>query len=105
MNFSDETIVVQNKAEIVNRLPEIGKQAVVNEIIAGLKDSPKHISAKYFYDDTGSRLFEEITKLDEYYPTSTEKAILTSLWEKLALEFDALSIVELAAGMPPKYDC
>ena len=98
MNFSDETIVVQNKVEIMNCLPEIGKQAVVNEIIAGLKDSPKHIASKYFYDEAGSRLFEDITKLDAYYPTLTEKAILGSLWDKLALEFDALNIVELGSG-------
>ncbi len=98
MNFSDETIVVQNKVEIMNCLPEIGKQAVVKEIIAGLKENPKHIASKYFYDEAGSRLFEEITKLDAYYPTRTEKAILGSLWDKLALEFDALNIVELGSG-------
>jgi dimethylhistidine N-methyltransferase len=46
------------------------------EILQGLKQSPKRISAKYFYDQTGSELFEAITQLDEYYPTRTEIQLL-----------------------------
>ncbi|MFY0641100.1 MAG: L-histidine N(alpha)-methyltransferase [Bermanella sp.] len=46
------------------------------EILQGLTQSPKRISAKYFYDQTGSELFEAITQLDEYYPTRTEIQLL-----------------------------
>ena len=46
------------------------------EILNGLAANPKRISAKYFYDQTGSELFEAITKLPEYYPTRTEIALL-----------------------------
>lgn len=46
------------------------------EILQGLKQSPKRISAKYFYDQAGSELFEAITQLDEYYPTRTEIQLL-----------------------------
>jgi dimethylhistidine N-methyltransferase len=42
------------------------------EILKGLKQTPKRISAKYFYDEKGSQLFEAITSLPEYYPTRTE---------------------------------
>ncbi|MCC1497867.1 L-histidine N(alpha)-methyltransferase [Alcanivorax sp. 1008] len=47
------------------------------EILAGLREERKRISPKYFYDDTGSTLFEEITRQPEYYPTRTERHILT----------------------------
>ena len=46
------------------------------EILTGLSEFPKRISAKYFYDQTGSELFEAITKLPEYYPTRTEIGLL-----------------------------
>lgn len=46
------------------------------EILAGLSQSPKRISAKYFYNQKGSELFEAITKLPEYYPTRTEINLL-----------------------------
>jgi dimethylhistidine N-methyltransferase len=47
-----------------------------DHVIHGLSDSPKWLSAKYFYDAAGSALFEEITRLPEYYPTRTELSIL-----------------------------
>ena len=46
------------------------------EAAAGLLATPAHASPKFFYDTLGSRLFEAITALDEYYPTRTESAIL-----------------------------
>ena len=46
------------------------------DVIAGLSERPKRLSPKYFYDEAGSRLFEEITELPEYYPTRAELSIL-----------------------------
>jgi dimethylhistidine N-methyltransferase len=46
------------------------------DVLAGLSRPQKQLPAKYFYDAAGSRLFERITELDEYYPTRTELAIL-----------------------------
>lgn len=46
------------------------------EILRGLRAHPKQISAKYFYDERGSELFERICGLPEYYPTRTEISIL-----------------------------
>lgn len=46
------------------------------DAIAGLSATPKGISSKYFYDEHGSRLFDAITELAEYYPTRTELSIL-----------------------------
>jgi dimethylhistidine N-methyltransferase len=47
-----------------------------HEIPHGLLQSPAVISPKYFYDARGSQIFEQITRLPEYYPTRTERAIL-----------------------------
>jgi dimethylhistidine N-methyltransferase len=46
------------------------------DVIAGLSARPKRLSPKYFYDEAGSQLFEEITRLPEYYPTRCELSIL-----------------------------
>src|SRR5256714_5132740 len=51
-------------------------ESFAEHVIHGLSDSPKWLSAKYFYDVTGSELFEQITDLPEYYPTRTELQIL-----------------------------
>jgi dimethylhistidine N-methyltransferase/nicotinate (nicotinamide) nucleotide adenylyltransferase len=45
------------------------------DALKGLARSPKSISPKYFYDEVGSKLFDQITELEEYYPTRTEKSV------------------------------
>ena len=50
--------------------------ALRHDVQRGLTASPKWLPPKWFYDARGSELFEEITRLDEYYPTRTETAIL-----------------------------
>jgi dimethylhistidine N-methyltransferase len=50
--------------------------AFESDILAGLSGTPKRVPAKYFYDGTGSQLFERITELPEYYPTRSEMRIL-----------------------------
>jgi dimethylhistidine N-methyltransferase len=57
---------------------EDGSSAFARDVIEGLTARPKRLSPKYFYDETGSRLFEEITALPEYYPTRCELAILSA---------------------------
>lgn len=54
------------------------------EILAGLLDTPKAVSSKYLYDARGSRLFEEITGLEEYYPTRVEIDILSRHAKEIA---------------------
>ena len=51
-------------------------ESFAEHVVHGLSDSPKWLSAKYFYDAAGSELFEQITRLPEYYPTRTELRIL-----------------------------
>jgi dimethylhistidine N-methyltransferase len=63
-------------ARLVRREPFAEDSAFASDVLAGLSVRPKRLSPKYFYDETGSQLFEEITELPEYYPTRTELAIL-----------------------------
>ncbi len=75
---------------------------MLSEVRAGLAQSQKELSPKYFYDDRGSRLFEEITRLDEYYPTRTERDLLTRLMPDIIQTLGSVSLVELGAGSAEK---
>ncbi|MFJ6023701.1 ergothioneine biosynthesis protein EgtB [Brevundimonas sp. NPDC092305] len=73
------------------------------DLIDGLKKSPKVASPKWFYDAEGSRLFEEITRLPEYYPTRQEAALLRRIAPEWASRFgtDAV-LVEFGSGASEK---
>ena len=58
------------------KLPAIASSGVAMEVFNGLTERPKTLSPWLFYDQAGSRLFEEITELPEYYVTRTERQIL-----------------------------
>jgi dimethylhistidine N-methyltransferase len=73
------------------------------DVLAGLGSRPKRLSPKYFYDEVGAQLFEEITRLPEYYPTRCEMAIL----ERHAGEMAALipqdaALIEFGSGSTRK---
>lgn len=72
----------------------------IADVIAGLSAQEKAISAKYFYDDIGSELFQKITQHPDYYPTSTEFSILQSISHLLPgiINASELDIIELGAG-------
>ncbi|NLU82714.1 L-histidine N(alpha)-methyltransferase [Rhodococcus sp. HNM0569] len=72
------------------------------EVRAGLTTDPKWLSPKWFYDDLGSALFEEITALPEYYPTRTERALLTAHAADIARRAGAEVLVELGSGSSEK---
>jgi len=74
-----------------------------DDICAGLTARPKRIPCRHFYDAEGSRLFEAITALPEYYPTRTERGILLESMDELvsALELP-VTLVELGSGSAAK---
>lgn len=72
------------------------------EVAEGLSRPQKEISPKFFYDTRGSELFEEITRLPEYYPTRTERALLGRLMPGWMAELRPRSLVELGAGSAEK---
>jgi dimethylhistidine N-methyltransferase len=69
------------------------------EVLKGLSDQPKAISPKFFYDEYGSQLFDQITELPEYYPTRTEIGILQEHGQEMIslLGKDCL-LIELGSG-------
>lgn len=72
------------------------------DIIKGLTDNPKVLPAKYFYDRTGSLLFEKICELPEYYPTRTETSILSTIAPEIASITGISELVELGSGSSTK---
>ena len=77
--------------------------AFLADVIDGLSRPQKTISAKYFYDLEGSKLFDEITRLPEYYPTRTELSILRDQAREIGrLSRPGLAVVEFGAGSSEK---
>ena len=80
-------------------------EAVASEAASGLTASPRTLSPWLFYDEAGSELFEQITRLPEYYLTRTERAIFTEHADEileLAAGKQCLTLVELGAGTATK---
>jgi len=72
------------------------------DVRAGLTATPRTIPPKYFYDAHGSHLFDEITRLPEYYPTRAERAILEAHVDEVAATSGAETLVELGSGTSEK---
>src|SRR3954453_17316727 len=75
---------------------------LATDVRAGLTSTPKTLPPKYFYDARGSELFDEITRLPEYYPTRTERSILDSHVDDIAWLTSAETLVELGSGTSEK---
>lgn len=76
---------------------------IVREILEGLRGTQKTLPSKYFYDEEGSRLFERITRLEEYYPTRTELGILEERLPEIARRIGENAIlIELGSGSSRK---
>jgi L-histidine Nalpha-methyltransferase len=67
---------------IVNKAT--GAPTFLNDVVEGLSQTPKRLPSKYFYDERGSRLFNEICTLEEYYLTRTELTIMQEFSEEIA---------------------
>ncbi|HIK32797.1 MAG TPA: L-histidine N(alpha)-methyltransferase [Oscillatoriales cyanobacterium M59_W2019_021] len=72
------------------------------DVVEGLCQTPKSVPPRYFYDDRGSQLFEEICHLPEYYPTRTETAILRNCAGEIARLTGPCELVELGSGSSTK---
>ena len=73
------------------------------DVIAGLSSHPKRLSSKYFYDERGSALFEDITALPEYYPTRTETALLAEAASAIARHISPnAALIEFGSGASVK---
>jgi L-histidine Nalpha-methyltransferase len=68
----------------------------------GLGTRPRELPAKWFYDPRGSELFDQITRLPEYYPTRREREILLAHSEEIAVLSSATTLIELGSGTSEK---
>jgi L-histidine N-alpha-methyltransferase len=75
---------------------------VLRNIRDGLLRTPREIAPRFFYDDRGSHLFEEITRLPEYYQTRTERALLQEISSDLVARSGCNVLVELGSGASTK---
>ncbi|WP_432036007.1 L-histidine N(alpha)-methyltransferase [Streptomyces cucumeris] len=76
--------------------------ALREDVTDGLTRTPKRLPPKWFYDARGSELFEEITRLPEYYPTRAEREILIARAAEIAEVTGARTLVELGSGSSEK---
>src|SRR4051812_20901961 len=86
----------------VHLAPEAYLASLRRDVREGLTATPKALPPKYFYDARGSDLFDEITRLPEYYPTRAETAILTEHADDIATLSGARTLVELGSGTSEK---
>jgi L-histidine N-alpha-methyltransferase len=96
----------QRPADILGGTPPYtvrrSRQQMVRDVRQGLTRSPKQLSPKYFYDERGSELFEEITQLPEYYLTRSERMLLERRIVEIIDDTRPCSLVELGAGSATK---
>jgi L-histidine N-alpha-methyltransferase len=86
----------------VHLTPDDLANALREEVRIGLTSTPKVLSPKWFYDKRGSDLFDEITRLPEYYPTRAERAILERWAPEIAAGTAADTLIELGSGTSEK---
>ncbi|MBS4727766.1 L-histidine N(alpha)-methyltransferase [Mycobacterium sp. SM1] len=77
-------------------------RALCRDVSEGLLKTPKSLPPKWFYDSVGSELFNQITRLPEYYPTRTEAEILRARSAEVAAISGADTLVELGSGTSEK---
>ncbi|MEU7005253.1 L-histidine N(alpha)-methyltransferase [Streptomyces sp. NPDC046332] len=89
--------------QLTRTLPEDATEADLRaDVLHGLTRMPKELPPKWFYDARGSELFEEITRLPEYYPTRAEREILIDRAHEIAAVTGARTLVELGSGSSEK---
>ncbi|MEU4604611.1 L-histidine N(alpha)-methyltransferase [Kribbella sp. NPDC023972] len=86
----------------VHLTPDYAARSLREDVRAGLTADPKWLPPKWFYDARGSELFEQITRLPEYYPTRAEREILQTRAGEIAAITKAHTLVELGSGSSEK---
>jgi L-histidine N-alpha-methyltransferase len=98
--MADETTTCTTEAQvrIDVHLRDGVLSTIAEDVRDGLSRSPKELQPKYFYDARGSELFEQITRLPEYYPTRAEQSILERVGAEIVAEAKPQELVELGPG-------
>ncbi|CAN5793887.1 L-histidine N(alpha)-methyltransferase [soil metagenome] len=98
LKVDSQRLTVHDLSDIENRSDAVDGQ----DVIEGLSSQTKFLPPKYFYDELGSQLFDQICELPEYYPTRTETAILKEFGGAIAQTTGPCEIVELGSGSATK---
>src|SRR5688572_13709206 len=96
---------MDNNTTILTKTPEDEhalRDTFLKDVLKGLGSSPKHLDSKYFYDQNGDRIFQQIMHSPEYYPTNCELEILSkqtgAIIESILTRHENFDLVELGAG-------
>ena len=73
--------------------PDWASGSLVDDVRRGLDRHPRTLPPKWLYDDAGSELFDEITRLEEYYPFTREHEILSAHAGEIADAFDQIIVL------------
>jgi L-histidine Nalpha-methyltransferase len=98
MDFSEQLSFPGTNITVSNYLSSISKLDLVKSIIHGLTTHPRHIASMFFYDAAGSKLFEEITRLPEYYAARTEIELIKGFANLVGKQLRDIDIVEFGSG-------
>lgn len=102
-NTNFKEYIVNSRLNYFKPYSKVEKNSFADEISEGLNQNSKFIQPKFFYDSIGSRLFEKICSLPEYYPTRTEISILKKLQSDLPNFLDGdFRLIELGSGSSTK---
>ncbi len=82
--------------------PDWAGDTLVQDVRRGLGAQPRSLPPKWLYDDVGSELFDQITRLPEYYPTERERSILARHADDIVTTTGATTLVELGSGTSDK---
>lgn len=82
--------------------PDHAGDSLIDDVRRGLGSHPRTLSPKWLYDDRGSELFDQITKLPDYYPFAAEHEILSEHADEIAAASGASTLIELGSGTSEK---
>ncbi|MBO9520805.1 MAG: L-histidine N(alpha)-methyltransferase [Nocardioidaceae bacterium] len=82
--------------------PDWAAGSLVQDVLRGLSSHPRTLPPKWLYDDAGSALFDEITRLPEYYPYAAERSILEAHAHEIVEASGATTLIELGSGTSDK---
>ncbi len=94
---------MDDRFEFIDLRSSIEQQSFAEHVKSGLTAQQKWLSPRFFYDERGSKLFERITELPEYYPYNAEREILTTYAENIVSSVNAEGVlIELGSGSSEK---